>query len=83
MAIILREIIKAKEEASSGFVNVTSPLAMATSAHTLPFHDAQRTFRSLGSGSVRDNAIIVAIETSQLEDGTAKVVSITVSDRTM
>ncbi|KZV68740.1 hypothetical protein PENSPDRAFT_753894 [Peniophora sp. CONT] len=72
MAIILRESLKAEQQITNGVVNITSPLAMRMTALTLPRHHVHRSANCSGDAHVRDTAVMVAIETSQLDDSTVR-----------
>ena len=72
LAILAREIFKAELQATGGFVNITSPLAMQMSAFSLPRNRKQRSLNASEDGAVHDGAVMVAIETFERQD-TAKV----------
>lgn len=68
LGIILCEIYKAEHELSNGFANVTSALVMQMPGYKLPRYCVQESSSSSDDGEMHDNAVMVAIETSRLED---------------
>ncbi|VDC05113.1 unnamed protein product [Peniophora sp. CBMAI 1063] len=77
LAIILREISKAQQEASSGDVNVASALTLQISDHTLPLHRAQQSHNRSESRAGSSEVLTVRIERSLLEDdGTTRAPAI-------
>ncbi|VDC05111.1 unnamed protein product [Peniophora sp. CBMAI 1063] len=73
LGIILREIYKAESELSGGFANVTSALVMQMPGYTLPRYCAHDSSNSSDDGEVQDHAVMVAIETSRVDDKEAKL----------
>lgn len=74
-AIILREIYKAEQDSSNGFVNVTSALA-AMQMQDFSHRRAQRSVGPSDIAETHENAVMVDIETSRHEDDAEKPVSL-------
>ena len=75
LGIILREIYKAEHELSNGFANVTSALVMQMPGYKLPRYCVHDSTNCSEDGESHDNAVMVAIETSQLDDRVPRPVS--------
>lgn len=79
LGIILREIYKAELELSNGFANVTSALVMQMPGYSLPRYSAHHLTNTSNNDGGHSEGIMVAVETSRLEDSDAKPVSIMLS----
>ena len=74
----MREISKAKYEASSGDVNVTSALTLHVSEHPLPLHHVRRSphpWKHIREDSDA-SGLAIAIETSRIDDDDSKGVPV-------
>ncbi|KZV73995.1 hypothetical protein PENSPDRAFT_749679 [Peniophora sp. CONT] len=72
LGIILREIYKAELELANGFANVTSALVMQMPGYNLPRYSARHFTNTSDNDGGHSEGIMVAVETSRLEDSDAK-----------